>query len=118
VSEFQPGAVVRYLTPVVVFGAGVCPDCQGPTRCAGCGKEVEGYGLMDATSAWSDCNRADGHLFRVDDITSTNNPERVRIAIYVPADQMSALEDVGYEDSGANRTPALPGCPTCGTAPK
>jgi hypothetical protein len=59
---------------------------------------------MDATSAWSDCNRADGHLFRVDDITSTNNPERVRIAIYVPADQMSALEDVGYEDSGANRT--------------
>ena len=38
------------LVPVEVFGA------------------EDGYGLMDAVSAWSDCNRARGHIYRVDDI--------------------------------------------------
>ena len=37
------------LVPVEVFGA------------------KDGYGLCDAVSAWSDCNRADGMIFRLDD---------------------------------------------------
>ena len=37
------------LVPVEVFGA------------------EDGYGLSDAVSAWSDCNRAIGHIYRVDD---------------------------------------------------
>lgn len=37
------------LVPIEVFGA------------------EDGYGLCDAVSAWSDCNRADGMIFRLDD---------------------------------------------------
>ena len=27
----------------------------------------DGYGLMDSIEPWSDCNRADGHIYRIDD---------------------------------------------------
>jgi len=39
------------LVPVEVFG------------------EDDGYGLMDAVSAWSDCNRAEGRIYRVEDFS-------------------------------------------------
>lgn len=42
------------LVPVEVFGGE--PD-----------DDTWGYGLMDAVPAWSDCNRADGRIYRVDD---------------------------------------------------
>jgi hypothetical protein len=45
------------LCPVQVFGADECDACQAPA----------GYGLMDAVSAWSDCNRAHKHIYRRDD---------------------------------------------------
>lgn len=35
-----------------------------------------GYGLMDAASAWSDCNRAVGRIYRVDDLGHLDNDER------------------------------------------
>ena len=41
--------VEAFLVPVEVFGA------EG------------GYGLMDAVQSWSDCNRAEGHIYRLDD---------------------------------------------------
>ena len=82
------------LTPVHVFGAvGTCsqhPDID-PT-CPRCGNPLQScYGLSDATSAWSDCNRADGHIFRIDDVDSTN-PERVQIRVYVPESGLAKLE--------------------------
>lgn len=46
------------LVPVEVFGAG-CDDRSH--------EDQWGYGLCDAVSAWSDCNRAEGHIFRFDD---------------------------------------------------
>lgn len=51
----------RWLTlvPVEVFGL-MCDDHEPPRPVA--------WGLCDAVSAWSDCNRADGHLYRVEDL--------------------------------------------------
>ena len=85
------------LTPVRVFGATgycpehpdndpICPLCSGTPRIESC------YGLSDATSPWSDCNRADGHIFRVDDEPSTD-PERVQIRVYVPASELAKLRE-------------------------
>lgn len=50
------------LVPVEVFGADGCgdPDCE---HC----REHAGFGLMDAVQAWSDCNRAEGRIYRVED---------------------------------------------------
>jgi hypothetical protein len=75
VSEIVPSEAMtpeagRWVTlvPVEVFGG----DCacheeregtQGQTDCHGFV-----YGLSDAVQAWSDCNRARGHVFRVDDV--------------------------------------------------
>ncbi len=50
------------LVPVEVFGGDGCGD----TACAHC-KEHAGFGLMDAVQAWSDCNRAEGMIYRVED---------------------------------------------------
>jgi hypothetical protein len=49
------------LVPVEVFGADEedCNECGTTVKC--------GYGLMDAVQAWSDCNRAIGRIYRVDD---------------------------------------------------
>lgn len=45
----RDGLVPLRLVPVEVFGA------------------EDGYGLGDAVEAWSDCNRARGHIYRVDE---------------------------------------------------
>lgn len=49
------------LVPVQVFGASCAVHCAGTDR-DDC---VEAYGLMDAVEAWSDCNRAEGRIYRV-----------------------------------------------------
>lgn len=51
------------LVPVEVFGAD------------------DGYGLCDAVSAWSDCNRARGKIYRIDDISPRRPGETVSIFI-------------------------------------
>lgn len=43
----------------------------------------DGKGLMDLVSAWSDCNRAVGHIYRVDDINERNNRDNTTIEIEV-----------------------------------
>ena len=48
------------LVPVEVFGTNGCGQCQ---HC----EENSGYGICDAVQAWSDCNRAIGHVYRVED---------------------------------------------------
>ena len=88
------------LVPVEVFGADSedCPDCPAEI--------LTGYGLMDAVSAWSDCNRAIGHIYRVEDVDVTN-PEREEacITVYVPQSQVERFK-VRHGESGDR-------CPAC-----
>lgn len=89
------------LVPVEVFGADEedCPDCPASIRV--------GYGLMDAVSAWSDCNRAIGRIYRVDDMPEVSNDERDRdcITVYVPRSELEKLKR-RFGDSGG----LCPGC--------
>jgi hypothetical protein len=55
-----PEEIEVRLVPVEVFGAG----CDDPAH-----EDQTGYGLCDAVQAWSDCNRAEGHIYRFDDGT-------------------------------------------------
>ena len=49
------------LVPVEVFGADCQHDgCEDPHHAA--------YGISDAVSPWSDCNRAAGRIYRVEDL--------------------------------------------------
>lgn len=57
----KPTKKILRLVPVQVFGTVGCGSCEH------CAKNA-GYGLMDAVSAWSDCNRAVGKIYRIDDI--------------------------------------------------
>lgn len=68
-SESPEDLTPLRLVPVVVFGAGCVEHCPGEDNDC---RPV--YGLMDAVQAWSDCNRAEGHLYRVND----TNPEHRR----------------------------------------
>jgi hypothetical protein len=42
------------------------------------------YGLMDAVQSWSDCNRADGHIYRVDDTDPQYREPGETVTVYVP----------------------------------
>lgn len=48
-------------------------------RCAGWG-----YGLSDAVQAWSDCNRADGRIYRVDETDPKYREPGETVTVYVP----------------------------------
>jgi hypothetical protein len=68
------------LVPVEVF-TGVCghEECANPDHL--------GYGISDAVSAWSDCNRATGQIYRVDDLNPANREDGDTVTIWVdPAD--------------------------------
>ena len=87
------------LVPVEVFGADEedCPSCPATIQF--------GYGLMDAVSAWSDCNRAIGHIFRKDDLEGRNADGAAGcITVYVPQSEMAKFEQ-RFGDAG-NRCPA------------
>ena len=96
----EPLVRVR-LVPVEVFGA-------DEEDCPGCPERIEfGYGLMDAVQAWSDCNRAIGRIYRVDEESS----ERFRepgdtITVYVPQSEMAKFEK-RFGDGPFGR------CPSC-----
>lgn len=71
------------LVPVQVFGA-TC-DChdhlegtEEGVKCRGWG-----YGLSDAVEAWSDCNRAEGHIYRVDDTDPDHRQPGETVRIFV-----------------------------------
>lgn len=69
------------LVPVSVFGSEGC--MEGCDHC----KEHAGHGLMDAVSSWSDCNRAEGHIFRFDDIDRAD-AETLTITVYIPRSEL------------------------------
>lgn len=69
------------LVPVEVFGT-ECTKCEEPF----------GYGLMDAVSAWSDCNRAIGHIYRRDEDDMPGRDPGDVITIYVPESELPKFE--------------------------
>ncbi len=81
------------LVPVEVFGAGLCGE-----DCAHC-ETHEGYGLSDAVSPWSDCNRAIGRVYRVDDLPAEHRQPGETVTVYVDVtglawfDRLFASED-------------------------
>lgn len=77
------------LVPVEVFGA-----------------ENEGYGLMDAVEAWSDCNRAEGRIYRVDDQKHRLASETV--TIYVKAEDVDWFSREWTHNPAANRIRPTP----------
>jgi hypothetical protein len=88
------------LVPVEVFGADEedCPACPETV--------TFGYGLMDAVSAWSDCNRAIGHIYRVEDMEgrdSEGTPDC--ITVYVPQSEVAKFAVRHCESAGR--------CPAC-----
>jgi hypothetical protein len=80
-----PGMVPLVLVPVEVFGTDDC--CQHGHEEGDC--PSKGYGLSDGVSAWSDCNRATGQIYRVDEFSNYRYREPGEtVVVYVPADQV------------------------------
>lgn len=87
-----PNLIPVRLVPVEVFGADRCcthypngvPADRRPDDC-----HAVGFGLMDAVSAWSDCNRADGHIFRFDDMPDREPGES--LTVWVDASEYEAF---------------------------
>jgi hypothetical protein len=76
-NELTPSAKKRdliavTLVPVEVFGAD------------------DGYGLCDAVSAWSDCNRAEGHIYRFEDLHIQREPGET-LTVWVDRDEYEAF---------------------------
>lgn len=73
------GFIPVELVPVEVFGGNDCcthGDHPDPAECPSMG-----YGLSDAVSAWSDCNRARGRVYRAEDTRDADDgtaPSRYR----------------------------------------
>lgn len=63
-----------------------------PGECSKCQTEVT-YGLMDAVSSWSDCNRAVGHIYRraAEHEIEWFAPEDV-ITVYVPESEIGKFD--------------------------
>lgn len=71
IERREDGLLVLALVPIEIFGQ----QCDHPAHTGY--SEPFGYGLMDAVTAWSDCNRAYGHMFRLDEASlhECRNPE-------------------------------------------
>lgn len=78
-----PDLVPVRLCPVMVFGADECDACEAPA----------GYGLMDAASAWSDCNRAWQLIYRRDD-AEFQRLEHETIVVWVTPAEAAKFERV------------------------
>lgn len=69
------GLIKLVLVPVEVFGA------------------ENGYGLSDAVAPWSDCNRAAGRIYRVDDDFSEHYRGRGEtVEVWVKEDDQGFFE--------------------------
>lgn len=104
-TPIAPEPVVRLtLVPVEVFGADE-EDCRS------CGNVIRfGYGLCDAVSAWSDCNRAIGHIYRVDDVDGRDG-EGLAGCITIYVHQSEAVKFTRPYGTGEPRSGDR--CPAC-----
>lgn len=71
--------VPKFLVPVQVFTG----QCE-------CGRDG-GYGISDAISAWSDCNRAVGHIYRFEDIPNRHCASNDRLTVMVEPQSFHAF---------------------------
>lgn len=69
-SDFVP----LNLVPVEVFGAD------------------DGYGLSDGASPWSDCNRAEGRIYRLDDLDPSYRIPGESVQIWVKSEDCAFFE--------------------------
>lgn len=91
-----PGLVPVRLCPVQVFGADECDRCMAPA----------GYGLMDAASAWSDCNRAYAHIYRRDE-PQMNRREHETILVWVTPEEAEKFDRVLGDPRGPLPVPRV-----------
>lgn len=91
-----PDLVPVRLCPVMVFGADECDACEAPT----------GYGLMDAASAWSDCNRPWQLIYRRDD-PEFQRLEHETILIWVTPEEAAKFERVLGDMRAVEPRPAV-----------
>ena len=85
------------LVPVEVFGADECDRCESRA----------GYGLMDAVSAWSDCNRAIGKIYRREDLEGRDEKGTAGcISVYVPQSETGKFDRRYGDETDRDRCPA------------
>jgi len=92
--DLPDGYVRARLVPIEIFGE----ECDHPDHKGKPQPFV--YGLCDAVSPWSDCNRADGRMFRLDEPDGRRDPDQV-IEVIVKREDMWKF-DHDYRDSREN----------------
>lgn len=96
------------LVPVEVFGG----DCEchlareATDHSPGC--PGWSYGLCDAVTGYSDCNRAAGHIYRVDDTAARHRQPGETATISVSRDQLPFFEHRWGEDEETSNTAVKP----------
>jgi len=93
------------LVPVEIFGMVCDHDAHR-------GESVPfGYGLCDAVQSWSDCNRADGRIFRLDENWTHREPGEFIEAVVDEGDLPKFLHNWNSEPG---RSPTLVVTENCG----
>jgi hypothetical protein len=105
-SQPPPDLVPLTLVPVEVFGGECTCHEAAEDQGRGGGCRGWGYGLMDAVQSWSDCNRAVGRIYRVEDLAEPGeDPAKFRVpgevtTVWVPRDRVAWFEQRWGEDAG------------------
>jgi hypothetical protein len=91
------------LVPVEIFGEDNCCEHGENAEC-----KSAGYGLSDAVSAWSDCNRAIGHIYRFEDTYPEPDGGRYRepgdtLVVWVDPDEFAAFSARNFDSDAAPR---------------
>lgn len=93
-KDVGDGWVEVTIVPIEVFGVG-CLDCACTTDefvCPTCNTTGHhGFGLSDAVSWWGDCNRAEGRIYRFEDIVDANREPGETLTVRVKRDQFDVF---------------------------
>ena len=94
-TDARAGLIPVRLVPVEVFGENDCCEHGENAEC-----KSAGYGLCDAVTAWSDCNRAIGHIYRFEDLPDA---EKFRepgetLVVWVDPDEHRAFAERKFGD--------------------
>jgi hypothetical protein len=85
------------IVPVEVFGPGYDDRDH---------EDQWGYGLMDAVQAWSDCNRACGHIYRFDDLDPKYRLPGETLVVRVNKDDYEKFAGTFWNDGPSEATRA------------
>lgn len=99
-KDVGDGWVEVSLVPIEIFGIG-CLHCDTDTfTCPECGDQGHhGFGLSDAVSWWGDCNRAEGHMLRFEDIDGANREPGETLTVRVKRDELEAFMARGWGEA-------------------